>query len=79
MASAYEVGDQLGESTLFQTYLKPLAVETLQRTLQRYEEMVTLTEGEEKLQKIWYLAQNEKEQTKQFYNFRENDLKAPII
>lgn len=77
LTQAYEVGDQLGESTLFQTYLKPLAVETLQRTLQRYEEMVTLTEGEEKLQKIWYLAQNEKEQTKQFLQFLErNDLES---
>lgn len=77
LTQAYEVGDRLGESTLFQTYLKPLAVETLQRTLQRYEEMVTLTEGEEKLQKIWYLAQNEKEQTKQFLQFLErNDLES---
>lgn len=39
--------------------------------------MVTLTEGEEKLQKIWYLAQNEKEQTKQFLQFLErNDLES---
>lgn len=36
-----------------------------------------LTEGEEKLQRIWYLAQNEKEQTKQFLQFLErNDLES---
>lgn len=37
-----------------------------------------LNRGEEKLQKIWYLAQNEKEQTKQFYNF-EKWFRKPII
>lgn len=73
LTQSYEIGERLGDSSLFQTYLKPSGIETLQRTVQRYQEMMTLTEGEEKLQKIWQLAQNELQQAEQFLNFIEAD------
>jgi ATP-dependent helicase/nuclease subunit A len=77
LSSSYEVGERLGDSALFQTYLKPNLLETVQRCLQRYEEMIQLTENEEKLMKICQLAQNEARQTQQFLvQLEANDLEA---
>ncbi|MBO0474254.1 helicase-exonuclease AddAB subunit AddA [Enterococcus ureasiticus] len=61
LADSYRVDGPLGDSALFQDYLKPQLMENLLRCVNRYEEMIRMTEGEEKLEKIATLAKNEKE------------------
>lgn len=77
LADSYRLEGQLGESALFQEYLKPQMMETLFRCVDRYEEMIQLTEGEEKLEKIAILARNEKEFVETFSSqLADNDLES---
>nr|OTP53471.1 helicase-exonuclease AddAB, AddA subunit [Enterococcus termitis] len=77
LADSYRVTGQLGDSNLFQEYLKPQLMESLLRCVERYEEMIRLTEGEEKLEKIAVLAKNEKEFVETFSSqLADNDLES---
>ncbi|OJG71502.1 helicase-exonuclease AddAB, AddA subunit [Enterococcus quebecensis] len=77
LADSYRVTGQLGDSALFQEFLKPQIMETLFRCIDRYEEMIRLTEGEEKLEKIAILARNEKEFVETFSSqLADNDLES---
>ncbi|MDA9470221.1 helicase-exonuclease AddAB subunit AddA [Enterococcus sp. 5H] len=77
LADSYRVEGSLGESVLFQNFLKPQIMENLFRCIERYEEMIHLTEGEEKLVKIVDLARNEKDFTETFASqLADNDLEA---
>ncbi|OJG28376.1 helicase-exonuclease AddAB, AddA subunit [Enterococcus caccae] len=77
LADSYHVSGQLGDSVLFQEYLKPQVMESLLRCVDRYEEMIRLTDGEEKLQKIANLARNEKEFVETFSSqLADNDLES---
>ncbi len=77
LADSYRVTGQLGDSNLFQEYLKPQLMESLLRCVERYEEMIRLTEGEEKLEKITVLARNEKEFVETFSSqLADNDLES---
>lgn len=77
LADSYQVTGQLGDSVLFQDYLKPQVMESLFRCVERYEEMIRLTEGEEKLEKIANLARNEKEFVETFSSqLADNDLES---
>lgn len=61
LANAYKVTEELGALPLFQEYLKPQAMEVLIRSVERYEAMIRMVAGEEKLSKILTLAENEKQ------------------
>lgn len=75
LADSYTGEEELGASTLFQTYLKPQALDSLIGCIDRYEDMIRLTEGEEKLAKITLLARNEKEWTESLASqLADNDL-----
>lgn len=77
LVQSYAVGSHLGDSPLFQIYLKPTILDTLARCLRRYQEMVQLTENDEKLAKICQLAQIEHQQTQQLFVFLQaNDLQG---
>ena len=77
LTAAYQIESKLGDSILYQEFLKPPIVETLIRSIDRYTEMIQLTEGEPKLEKIMTLAQNEKQQTETLVSFLyDNDLEA---
>ncbi|MEI5995572.1 helicase-exonuclease AddAB subunit AddA [Candidatus Enterococcus mansonii] len=77
LARAYRVEGKLGDSDLFQEFLKPQMMESLLRCVDRYEEMIRLTEGVEKLEKIVDLARNEKEFTETFTSqLADNDLET---
>ncbi|WP_430606178.1 helicase-exonuclease AddAB, AddA subunit [Enterococcus sp. AZ170] len=77
LADSYRISGQLGNSSLFQDYLKPQIMESLLRCVDRYQEMIRLTEGEEKLEKIADLARNEKEFAETFSSLVvDNDLEA---
>lgn len=77
LADSYHVDGQLGDSVLFQEYLKPQVMESLLRCVDRYEEMIRMTEGEEKLEKIATLARNEKEFVETFTSqLADNDLES---
>lgn len=65
LANSYQITEELGELPLFQEYLKPQALETLIRSVDRYEAMIRMVEGEEKLGKIRSLAENEKQSFQQ--------------
>lgn len=75
LADHYTAKGKLGDSTLFQEYLKPPAMDRLFGCIARYDEMIRLTEGEEKLMKITALARNEKEWAETFASqLADNDL-----
>lgn len=77
LADSYRVAGQLGDSVLFQEYLKPQLMESLFRCVDRYEEMIRLTQEEEKLGKIEILARNEKDFVETFISqIADNDLEA---
>lgn len=77
LADSYTIKGQLGDSALFQDFLKPQVMESLLRCVDRYEEMIRLTEGEEKLSKIADLARNEKEFVETFSSqLADNDLES---
>jgi ATP-dependent helicase/nuclease subunit A len=77
LADSYRVTGRLGDSRLFQEFLKPQIMETLLRCVDRYEEMIQLTEGEEKLEKIAALARNEKDFVETFSSqLADNDLES---
>lgn len=77
LADSYRVEVQLGDSVLFQEYLKPQVMENLLRCVDRYEEMIRMTEGEAKLEKIATLARNEKEFVETFTSqLADNDLES---
>ncbi|WP_207695110.1 helicase-exonuclease AddAB, AddA subunit [Enterococcus sp. DIV0212c] len=77
LADSYRVTGRLGDSALFQDFLKPQIMENLFRCVDRYEEMIRLTEGEEKLEKIAILARNEKEFVETFSSqLADNDLES---
>ena len=73
LTSAYQIGDNLGDSRLYQEYLKPPVIDTLTRSIDRYDEMIQLTEGEAKLEKICLLAQCEKQQAELFASYLYDD------
>lgn len=60
LVDVYQANESLGDSMLYQRYLKPSLMESLWRCIRRYDEMIQLTQGEEKLAKIVDLAQQEK-------------------
>lgn len=68
LVNGYQVHESLGESMLYQRYLKPALIESLGRCIVRYDEMIQLTQGEEKLVKIVDLAQQEKIQVELLLN-----------
>lgn len=75
LADSYTVAGALGDSTLFQEYLKPQAMDRLFGCIARYDEMIQMTEGEAKLAKITTLARNEKEWAETFASqLADNDL-----
>lgn len=77
LADSYQVVGSLGDSALFQKYLKPQVMESLLRCVDRYEEMIRMSEGEEKLEKIAILARNEKEFVETFTSqLADNDLES---
>lgn len=77
LADSYRVDGQLGDSALFQEYLKPQVMDSLLRCVDRYEEMIRMTEGEEKLAKIATLARHEKEFVETFTSqLADNDLES---
>lgn len=77
LVDSYRVEGSLGESVLFQNFLKPQVMENLFRCIERYEEMIHLTEGEEKLIKIAELARNEKDFAETFASqLADNDLET---
>ncbi|WP_430603962.1 helicase-exonuclease AddAB subunit AddA [Enterococcus sp. DIV0724b] len=77
LADSYRVDGQLGDSALFQEYLKPQVMDSLLRCVDRYEEMIRMTEGEEKLAKIATLARYEKEFVETFTSqLADNDLES---
>lgn len=77
LADSYQVEGGLGESTLFQNFLKPQIMENLFRCIERYEEMIHVTDGEEKLVKIVELARSEKDVAETFASqLADNDLEA---
>lgn len=77
LTAAYQVENKLGDSNLYQEFLKPPVVDTLIRSIDRYTEMIQLTEGEPKLEKIMVLAQNEKLQAETLVSFLyDDDLEA---
>lgn len=77
LLAAYQVENKLGDSKLYQEFLKPPIVDTLIRSIDRYTEMIQLTEGEPKLEKILILAQSEKQQAEMLVSFLyDNDLEA---
>lgn len=77
LADSYRADGKLGDSILFQEFIKPQVMGTLMRCVERYEEMIQLTEGEEKLEKIAVLARNEKEFVETFSSLlADDDLEA---
>lgn len=77
LPNAYQIDGDIGESSLYQDTLKPPVIESLQLTIQRYEKMYDLSQGQEKMEKIAALAQNELEWTRQFeQKLAENELEA---
>ncbi|MFK4565788.1 helicase-exonuclease AddAB subunit AddA [Enterococcus sp. UD-01] len=77
LVDSYKIEDQLGDSQLFQEYLKPQIMETLFRCVARYQEMLQLATGAEKLSKIAALAQKELAATETFVSLlADNDLEA---
>ncbi|WP_086347920.1 helicase-exonuclease AddAB subunit AddA [Candidatus Enterococcus clewellii] len=77
LPKSYQIDGDIGESSLYQDTLKPPAIESLQMTIDRYEKMLELSVGQEKMEKVAALAQKELDWTKQFcQRLSDNELEA---
>lgn len=77
LAEVYHTEGALGDSSLFQEYLKPPALEMLTRTVDRSEQMIALAETDDKLAKVLTLCYEEKEFFEILAGFLyDNDLEA---
>ncbi len=77
LPKAYQIDGDIGESSLYQETLKPPVIESLKLAIQRYEKMLELSVGQEKMEKLAALSQKELEWTTLFtQKLMDNELSA---